>query len=120
VLRAGRPEGWKRAGGGKVAGQRNVTRFFPGRGVGWPGGGAECERGGGAGDAGCEIGGGAGEVGGKVGGGDFGGRPRWGCCAGSIMVSAGVWHGFNRRVETLSILLPILILKKRRLRSSTT
>jgi hypothetical protein len=116
VLRAGRPEGWKRVGGGKAAGQRNVTRFFSGRGVGWPGSGAECERGGGAGGVGCEVGGGAGEVG----GGGFGGRPRRGGCAGSITVSVGVWQGFNRSVETLSILLPILILKKRRLRSNTT
>ena len=70
--------------------------------MGWPGGGAGCERGGGAGEAGCKVDGGA-----------FGGRPRRGGCAGSIWASGGAWHGFNRRVEILSILLPILSLKKR-------
>ncbi len=109
MLRAGRPEGWKHAGGSKAAGQRKVTHFLLGRGVGWPGGGAGCERGGGAGEAGCKVGGGA-----------FGGRPQRGDWAGSIWASGGVCQGFNWRVEILSILLPILSLKKRRLRSSTT
>ncbi len=68
----------------------------------------------------ARSGGGAGKAGGKVGGGAFGGRPRRGGCAGSILASGGVWQGFSRRVEILSILLPILSLKKRRLRSSTT
>jgi hypothetical protein len=89
----------------KAAGQRKVTRFLLGGGMGWPGGGAGCVRGG--------------RVGSVVGGVALGGQPRRGGWAGSTWVSGGVWQGFNRRVEILSILSPILILKKRRLRSST-
>ncbi len=87
MLRAGQPEGWKRAGGGKAAGQRKVTRFLLEGGVGWPGGGAGCERGCGAGEAGCKVDGGA-----------FGGRPRRGGWAVSISASEGVWHGFTTTI----------------------
>jgi hypothetical protein len=82
-----------------------VTRFLLGGGGGWPGGGAGRVR--------------VGGVGGAVGGVALGGRPRRGGWAGSTWVSGGVWQGFNRRVEILSVLSPILILKKRRLHSST-
>jgi hypothetical protein len=54
-----------------------------------------------------------------VGGLFLGGRPRRGGSAASTWASGGVWQGFKRSVDTLSVLPPILSLKKRGVRSST-